>query len=122
MSMKMKLLATVLACLFPLLANAEEDPAHNELRAVRDGLLAGGIVRRRQATAPLPQADHAQDHVQNEQQHGEVQMPREIQARTDGIDHHPPMPVLEYFARDQKGGEHAGPGHHRIREGQRSRS
>ena len=37
----MKLLATALACLFTLAARAQEDPAHNELRAVRDGLLAG---------------------------------------------------------------------------------
>lgn len=39
--MKMKLLAAALACLFTLAARAQEDPAHNELRAVRDGLLAG---------------------------------------------------------------------------------
>lgn len=39
--MKMKLLLTALACAFTLTARAEEDPAHNELRAVRDGLLAG---------------------------------------------------------------------------------
>ena len=37
----MKLLAAVLACLLTLAARAQEDPAHNELRAVRDGLLAG---------------------------------------------------------------------------------
>lgn len=39
--MKMKLFAAVLACLFTLAAHAQEDPVHNELRAVRDGLLAG---------------------------------------------------------------------------------
>ena len=39
--MKMKLLATLCACLFTLAAHAQEDPAHAELRAVRDGLLAG---------------------------------------------------------------------------------
>ena len=39
--MKKKLLAAALACLFTLAARAQEDPAHNELRAVRDGLLAG---------------------------------------------------------------------------------
>lgn len=38
--MKMKLLLAALACAFTLAAPAEEDPAHNELRAVRDGLLA----------------------------------------------------------------------------------
>ena len=39
--MKTKLLATLCACLFTLAAHAQEDPAHAELRAVRDGLLAG---------------------------------------------------------------------------------
>ena len=39
--MKMKLFVTSLASLFILTAVAAEDPAHNELRAVRDGLLAG---------------------------------------------------------------------------------
>src|SRR4030095_10162279 len=39
--MKMKLLSAALACAFTLVANAQEVPAHNELRAVRDGLLAG---------------------------------------------------------------------------------
>lgn len=39
--MKMKLLLTALACVFTLAARAAEDPAHHELRAVRDGLLAG---------------------------------------------------------------------------------
>ena len=39
--MKMKLITAALACAFTLIANAQEDPAHNELRAVRDGLLAG---------------------------------------------------------------------------------
>ncbi len=39
--MKTRLLATALACLFAIVVHAEEDPAHNELRAVRDGLLAG---------------------------------------------------------------------------------
>ena len=39
--MKTKLFATALACLFTLAAHAQEDPAHSELRAVRDGLLAG---------------------------------------------------------------------------------
>ena len=39
--MKMKLLAALCAGLFTLAAQAQEDPAHNELRAVRDGLLAG---------------------------------------------------------------------------------
>jgi len=38
--MKMKLLIAALACAFTLTARAEEDPAHAELRAVRDGLLA----------------------------------------------------------------------------------
>lgn len=39
--MKLKLVTAALACAFALVANAQEDPAHNELRAVRDGLLAG---------------------------------------------------------------------------------
>ena len=39
--MKMKLITAALACAFTLAANAQEDPAHTELRAVRDGLLAG---------------------------------------------------------------------------------
>lgn len=39
--MKMKLFAAALVCLFTFAAHAQEDPAHNELRAVRDGLLAG---------------------------------------------------------------------------------
>lgn len=39
--MKMKLLTAALACAFTLAAHAQEDPAHNELRALRDGLLAG---------------------------------------------------------------------------------
>jgi len=39
--MKMKLITAALACAFTLAANAQEEPAHNELRAVRDGLLAG---------------------------------------------------------------------------------
>jgi uncharacterized protein (TIGR02246 family) len=39
--MKMKLIAAVAACLFAVAARAEEDPAHNELRAMRDGLMAG---------------------------------------------------------------------------------
>ena len=39
--MKLKLLTVALACAFTLAARAQEDPAHNELRAVRDGLLAG---------------------------------------------------------------------------------
>jgi ketosteroid isomerase-like protein len=39
--MKMKLITAVIVCAFSVAANAQEDPAHNELRAVRDGLLAG---------------------------------------------------------------------------------
>ncbi|HXJ60028.1 MAG TPA: nuclear transport factor 2 family protein [Verrucomicrobiae bacterium] len=39
--MNIKLVITTLSCLFTLAAPAQEDPAHNELRAVRDGLLAG---------------------------------------------------------------------------------
>jgi len=39
--MKNKLIAAALACVFTLVANAQEDAAHNELRALRDGLLAG---------------------------------------------------------------------------------
>lgn len=39
--MKSNLAAAALACAFTLTAPAQEDPAHNELRAVRDGLLAG---------------------------------------------------------------------------------
>ena len=39
--MKMKLIITTLAFLVTLTASAAEDPAHSELRAVRDGLLAG---------------------------------------------------------------------------------
>ena len=39
--MKSKLFVTALASLFILTAVAAEDPAHNELRALRDGLLAG---------------------------------------------------------------------------------
>ena len=38
--MKMKLFAAIFACLFTVAAHAQEDPAHQELRAVRDGLLA----------------------------------------------------------------------------------
>ena len=50
--MKMKLLLAALACAFTLGARAEEDPAHNELRAVRDGLLAG--MNRGDIGAQLP--------------------------------------------------------------------
>lgn len=39
--MKLKHLAAALVCVFTLAAHAQEDPAHNELRALRDGLLAG---------------------------------------------------------------------------------
>ena len=39
--MKMKLAAAALVCAFAAVVHAQEDPAHNELRAVRDGLLAG---------------------------------------------------------------------------------
>lgn len=39
--MKPKLLAAALACACTFATHAEEDPAHQELRAVRDGLLAG---------------------------------------------------------------------------------
>jgi ketosteroid isomerase-like protein len=40
--MKMRLIATALACILTLVvAKAQEDPAHNELRLVRDGFLAG---------------------------------------------------------------------------------
>jgi uncharacterized protein (TIGR02246 family) len=39
--MKMKLVTAVLVSAFTVVANAQEDPAHHELRAVRDGLLAG---------------------------------------------------------------------------------
>lgn len=39
--MRMKLITAALVCAFTLIAEAQEDPAHNELRAVRDGLLAG---------------------------------------------------------------------------------
>lgn len=39
--MRIKLITAALACAFAFVANAQEDPAHNELRAVRDGLLAG---------------------------------------------------------------------------------
>jgi len=39
--MKMKLLAAAVACVLAVVAHAEEDPAHNELRAMRDGLLSG---------------------------------------------------------------------------------
>ena len=39
--MKTKLLITTLAFLVTLAVSAQEDPAHKELRAVRDGLLAG---------------------------------------------------------------------------------
>ena len=39
--MKVKLLTVALACGLVLTGRAEEDPAHAELRAVRDGLLAG---------------------------------------------------------------------------------
>lgn len=39
--MKNKLIAVALGCAFAFIANAQEDPAHNELRALRDGLLAG---------------------------------------------------------------------------------
>jgi uncharacterized protein (TIGR02246 family) len=48
----MKLLLAALACAFTLAARAEEDPAHNELRAVRDGLLAG--MNRGDIEAQLP--------------------------------------------------------------------
>lgn len=50
--MKMKLLLAALACAFTLAARAEEDPAHNELRAVRDGLLAA--MNRGDIEAQLP--------------------------------------------------------------------
>jgi ketosteroid isomerase-like protein len=39
--LKTKIIAAALAWLFTLTIHAQEDPAHNELRAVRDGLLAG---------------------------------------------------------------------------------
>ena len=39
--MKMKLSGAAFAFFFILSATAAEDPAHNEIRAVRDGLLAG---------------------------------------------------------------------------------
>ena len=39
--MKTLLIATALACTLTLATHAQEDPAHNELRTVRDGLLAG---------------------------------------------------------------------------------
>ena len=39
--MKASLVATALACILTLTTHAQEDPAHNELRAARDGLLAG---------------------------------------------------------------------------------
>ena len=42
--MKMKLITAVIVCAFSVAANAQEDPAHNELRAVRDGLLAGILL------------------------------------------------------------------------------
>lgn len=37
--MKTRLLATAFACILALSARAQEDPAHNELRTVRDGLM-----------------------------------------------------------------------------------
>ncbi len=39
--MKTRLLTATLAWIFIVAARAQEDPAHNELRAVRDGLVAG---------------------------------------------------------------------------------
>ena len=39
--MKMKLIGALLSCTLAVTALGEEDPAHNELRAMRDGLLAG---------------------------------------------------------------------------------
>jgi ketosteroid isomerase-like protein len=39
--LKTKIIAAALAWLFTLPMPAQEDPAHNELRAVRDGLLGG---------------------------------------------------------------------------------
>ena len=39
--MKSRLIAVALAWLFPFATYAQEDPAHIELRALRDGLLAG---------------------------------------------------------------------------------
>ena len=39
--MKNKIFTALCTCLFALAARAQEDPAHAELRAVRDGLLAG---------------------------------------------------------------------------------
>ena len=39
--MKTRLFAAALACIFTLTGHAQEDPAHNDLRALRDGLLAG---------------------------------------------------------------------------------
>src|SRR6187431_621163 len=39
--MKLKLIPMALACALAVTAHAQEDPAHNELRALRDGLLAG---------------------------------------------------------------------------------
>ena len=39
--MTSRLLAALFLCAFTSLARAQEDPSHNELRALRDGLIAG---------------------------------------------------------------------------------
>lgn len=39
--MNWRLIGTALACVFALVAEAQEDPAHNELRSLRDGLVDG---------------------------------------------------------------------------------
>ena len=39
--MTSRLLAALFLCAFTSLAPAQEDPSHNELRALRDGLIAG---------------------------------------------------------------------------------
>jgi uncharacterized protein (TIGR02246 family) len=41
MNTKLTLITLTVACLFTAGAGAQEDPAHNDLRAVRDGMLAG---------------------------------------------------------------------------------
>ena len=39
--MNKKFVTALLLCIFSIACHAQEDPAHNELRAMRDGLLAG---------------------------------------------------------------------------------